>query len=135
VLAFITKWVLDGGIRSRDRRVIREELELAALLGDTPEAADLQAMAHTRLARYMRPPLLKRAAPVVRGVLIFVVAIAAGEAVMASAPDGMSEAKQLMTALAVGASVGVLATAVQAVWEFIGRLRDEEAEVLGWRRR
>jgi hypothetical protein len=83
----------------------------------------------------MRPPLLKRAAPVVRGVLIFVVAIAAGEAVMASAPDGMSEAKQLMTALAVGASVGVLATAVQAVWEFIGRLRDEEAEVLGWRRR
>lgn len=135
VLAFVTKWVLDGGIRTRDRRIIREELELAALLGETPEAADLQAMAHMRLIRYMRPSLLRRAAPIVRSAVIFVVAIAAGESVMALAPDGMSDNRRLTIALAVGASVGVLAQAVQALWEFFGRLREEEAYAFGWRRR
>jgi len=56
LITALSAWVVDGGNRRRARRTIREELELAALLGPGDEGAKaLRAAAAGRITWYITP--------------------------------------------------------------------------------
>jgi hypothetical protein len=118
VIALGSKWLLDGGIRRRDRQVIREELELAALLDhDSVEAIVLRASAHVRLKRYLRPSFWKRAAPLATRALniaVIVAVLLVGGAAVVAAKDSISGGFQgYASAGAIGVTVAIMLEAIQ----------------------
>lgn len=130
LIALASKWLLDGGIRRRDRHVIREELELADILGDRSEAQQLRASAEARLQRYLRPPFTTRAAPVLRSTAIFLVCLAVGLIALRSVTDEQtSDATKATTALVFGALAAVLAIAMQRLVDGLVRLHSLRARI------
>jgi hypothetical protein len=80
VLAFLSKWVLDGGVRRRERATVREELELSKILEGTQEGEELRARALARLEKYLAPTLwqnvVARRHTIIRYAINLVIAVA-----------------------------------------------------------
>lgn len=146
LIALGSKWLLDGGLRRRDRHVIREELELAALLDhDSVEALVLRASAHVRLKKYLRPPLRRRAAPfATRALDVTVVAallLTGGATVVAVSKSFGGGFPGYASATAVGVAVAVALEAIQQTFRRVLRppdptrnISDEQFAELGMTR-
>lgn len=117
LIALGTKWLLEGGIRRRDRHVIREELELADLVGDGPQSEALRLSAFRRLERYLRPPLWRRFAPVAGRALVgsgvAILLVGAGAVVVATSRSFGGGLQGYAAATSVGVAVAFTLEALQ----------------------
>lgn len=111
VIALASGWLLDGGIKRRTRRTIREEIELADLLGDGPRAEQLRAMAERRLERYStsfwsrfraQSRRLRWAAVIVFALGVVVFAVFASTQDLGNSSDSSLGKDPLGTAVVVG---------------------------------
>lgn len=110
---------------------MRDELELAAKVADTHLAGQLQARAYARIEKYLAPSWWeRRRGSIGRAALALVGVVLVFALLGAIAPEGTSQTTKTIRALALGAVIGLLLTAIDAFRDSraIRRRADEQVD-------